>query len=75
MSDLPVSPNTMTVGGLNVTIFADCGEQERPLLGAYFNQMEWIACSWRRDGTWRNDDRVSDLDLVIVPAKVEGDAA
>lgn len=69
MSDLPVSPNTMTVGGLNVMVLADCGEQERPLIGAYFNYDEWIACSWNRDGTYSNNDRLTDLDLVIVPVK------
>lgn len=55
--NLPIAPNMLTKNGMNVMVFADCGEQERPLLGAYYNGESWVSCSWRRDGTWRNDDR------------------
>jgi hypothetical protein len=41
---------TLTVGNLLVVVFTNKAPGDFPIVGAYWNNNEWMPCRWTKDG-------------------------
>ena len=53
------------MAGQKVVIFEDTGSGDRPLIGCYWNNVEWIPCAWDRTGKVKpwGKDKQTNLDI------------
>lgn len=66
-------PNLTTVDGAPVILLAEFENQERPFIGVWYDNKEWVPAAWHKDGTYLEDHRNCGLDLKISPASIQGE--
>ena len=54
----------ITRGGSAIRLYDAEGGGLKPVMGAYYNNEEWIPCSWDLNGHFRIDGKQCSLDVV-----------